>query len=77
MNENVPVASSESTLVASPAQAHRGTVEDSGFRVNNRTTVLNLVGASLDILVDCLVVGGFHSPTEEGLWLTNRTEIIP
>jgi hypothetical protein len=24
---------------------------------------LNLVGASLEILVDCLVMGGFHSST--------------
>ena len=42
MNENVPVASSESVPVASPAQSHQDVVEYVGFRVDGQAVVLNL-----------------------------------
>jgi len=42
MNGNVPVASSESVPVASPAQSHRDTVEYVGSRVDGQAVVLNL-----------------------------------
>jgi len=42
MNENAPVASSESVPEASPAQSHRDTVEYVGFHVDGQAVVLNL-----------------------------------